>query len=329
MDEQKLGVFREIADDQWFTLPFWALGELPYTDEDLKAIHLNEQKPFNCGTFMFKPNAIMKEHFKTVCKIIDDYKGSQYFYEQSFMNYHFLRNNATHPVFNDTNYELGPRSEVRQRSLLHFCKPPRNGEDKLICMKQYFWMYLSPVFETRQDMLLAVCDRSSTLCEVGCFEGEFLQFMLDKLKPTKVIAIDLWNGSCISGDQDGNNSRVINLKHAYSDLVKKHESDSRVSLRQGRSQEILNQLDDNSLDIVYIDADHSYLGCKEDLEVSWIKVKRGGWIMGHDYELNFAKARTAWSFGVKQAVDEFCEKHNVKILVKGLDGCVSYGILKL
>lgn len=51
-----------------------------------------------------------------------------------------------------------------------------------------------------------------------------------------------------------------------------------------------------------------------------------GYIMGHDYEMNMSKAKTRYNFGVKQAVDEFCNKYNHKILSKAMDGCVSYCI---
>lgn len=48
--------------------------------------------------------------------------------------------------------------------------------------------------------------------------------------------------------------------------------------------------------------------------------------MGHDYEMNMIKAQNTYTFGVKQAVDEFCIKYNQKITAKGNYGCVSYGI---
>lgn len=38
-----------------------------------------------------------------------------------------------------------------------------------------------------------------------------------------------------------------------------------------------------SLDLVYIDADHSYSGVKSDIAAWAPKVKPGGWIAGHDY----------------------------------------------
>jgi hypothetical protein len=48
--------------------------------------------------------------------------------------------------------------------------------------------------------------------------------------------------------------------------------------------------------------------------------------MGHDYEMNMNKAKKAYDFGVRKAVDEFCCEFSQKIYAKGLDGCVSYAI---
>jgi predicted O-methyltransferase YrrM len=58
------------------------------------------------------------------------------------------------------------------------------------------------------------------------------------------------------------------------------------------------------LDFVFIDADHSYEGCKADIEAWFPKVKPGGLLSGHDYDNpDFPE------FGVKRAVDEFAARH--------------------
>jgi predicted O-methyltransferase YrrM len=51
-----------------------------------------------------------------------------------------------------------------------------------------------------------------------------------------------------------------------------------------------------SLDVVFIDLDHSYEAVKEDIQLWVTKVKKGGYIAGDDYHEN-------WK-GVIQAVDE-------------------------
>jgi len=57
---------------------------------------------------------------------------------------------------------------------------------------------------------------------------------------------------------------------------------------------------DQSYDLVFIDADHSYEGVNEDIRAWRSKVKPGGWIGGHDYgniDPRFG--------GVDRAVDEY------------------------
>lgn len=64
------------------------------------------------------------------------------------------------------------------------------------------------------------------------------------------------------------------------------------------------RFDDESLDLVFLDADHTYEGVTEDLRAWWPKVRRGGWLGGHDYggwALVHGRRRY---FGVERAVDE-------------------------
>ena len=63
------------------------------------------------------------------------------------------------------------------------------------------------------------------------------------------------------------------------------------------SMEAVKDFEDESLDFVYIDGDHSYQAVKDDLREWSKKVRKGGIISGHDYQ---------WC-GVKPAVDEHME----------------------
>jgi len=62
------------------------------------------------------------------------------------------------------------------------------------------------------------------------------------------------------------------------------------------------------LDMVYIDAGHSYLDVNEDLRAWYPRVRQGGVVAGHDY------GHPNWP-GVKQAVDEFVQKKGKKLNV--------------
>jgi predicted O-methyltransferase YrrM len=59
------------------------------------------------------------------------------------------------------------------------------------------------------------------------------------------------------------------------------------------------EVEDNSFDIIYIDADHTYEHCLEDIQLWKPKVKKGGILCGHDYFIS----GVLWP-GVKKAVDE-------------------------
>lgn len=64
-----------------------------------------------------------------------------------------------------------------------------------------------------------------------------------------------------------------------------------------------NKIQDNSLDIVFIDAEHTFDGVSNDLKIWSQKVKTNGIISGHDYNHpNFP--------GVKLAVDQWVKDNN-------------------
>jgi hypothetical protein len=64
------------------------------------------------------------------------------------------------------------------------------------------------------------------------------------------------------------------------------------------SLEAAKDFEDGFFDLVFIDADHSYKGCKEDI-LAWSPKTRI--LSGHDYENNTQD----FKFGVTEAVDEF------------------------
>ena len=62
------------------------------------------------------------------------------------------------------------------------------------------------------------------------------------------------------------------------------------------------------LDFVFIDADHSYEGCRSDIRAWRGNIKPGGILGGHDYALP-----THPKFGVKRAVDEAVDKYGWRL----------------
>lgn len=180
-------------------------------------------------------------------------------------------------------------------------------------------------FDSREDMLSYYIKNNLIGAEIGVFEGDFSEFLFKK-NPLKLYLIDIFEGICGSGDVHGNNFKYIDLSKSFLNLVEKYKNIKNIEIFKGNSHAFFNSISNNYLDYIYIDADHSYDGVKKDLENSRMKVKNNGYIFGHDYSINKAKTQQNYSFGVKQAVDEFCIKYNLNIEGIANDGCTSFCI---
>jgi len=64
---------------------------------------------------------------------------------------------------------------------------------------------------------------------------------------------------------------------------------------------------DAVVDLLFIDANHTYEGCKADIENYAPSVKEGGAILFHDCDET--------SPGVVQAVNEYAEEHNLELTI--------------
>jgi len=65
----------------------------------------------------------------------------------------------------------------------------------------------------------------------------------------------------------------------------------------GSTHEVYTQFEDESIDFLFMDADHEYEALKKDIGLWYPKIKKGGIISGHDYDPD------QWD-GVCIAVDE-------------------------
>jgi len=79
----------------------------------------------------------------------------------------------------------------------------------------------------------------------------------------------------------------------------------RRTIMRAPSLEAAAQVPDRSLDFAFVDGDHTYEGCIEDIRAWLPKVKHGGLLCGHDIELG---ENPKW--GVKRAVDEISAELN-------------------
>jgi len=172
--------------------------------------------------------------------------------------------------------------------------------------------------KTREE-LLTLIPQNTTGAEIGVFEGEFSKLIIDAVQPQKFYMVDLFSGSMVSGDKNGNNMKTISLDESYNKLTEQYKLNDRVNVYKGKSVDFFKEIADDSLDFIYIDGDHSYEGAKVDLQNAFYKVKSGGLICGHDYTPRFQ--------GVVDAVNEFVSKYKFDLKITSEDTCASFYIV--
>jgi predicted O-methyltransferase YrrM len=86
----------------------------------------------------------------------------------------------------------------------------------------------------------------------------------------------------------------------YTNTVKEKYGDRLIPIR-GYSHDVASQIPNNSVDLVFIDANHSYEFVKNDIVDYKPKIKTGGLLSGHDIDYP----------GVNRAVNELFEQYDV------------------
>jgi glycosyltransferase involved in cell wall biosynthesis len=168
--------------------------------------------------------------------------------------------------------------------------------------------------------------------EIGVFKGQFSKHILDNWEGT-LYMVDPWREL----DDYIDSSNHKNHPNAYLEAMKSIKGyEDRAFMIRALSNQAANLFEDESLDFVYIDGNHTYASVKEDMELWFPKLKKGGLFAGHDYlrmdwentpfsengidkhiwmhsNDNFeGEAKYAGLFGVNPAVDEFCKERNIK-----------------
>jgi hypothetical protein len=155
--------------------------------------------------------------------------------------------------------------------------------------------------------------------EIGVYRGRFTATLAKRAPKMQLVGVDAWK--VYPGYKDYCDSDLED--EAYLDAVRRTEIYPQVKLVNDWSVEASKMFKDESLDYIFIDANHSYEWVVEDMK-AWIpKVKTGGIVMGHDY---FVMKKL--NFGVIQAVNGWVETHFIKHLFKWTDNCPCWMFIK-
>jgi hypothetical protein len=138
--------------------------------------------------------------------------------------------------------------------------------------------------------------------EIGVHRGDLSRRLLTAMPDLKLYMIDAWSPDTYAGK--GDDAAHADKRKLYEDgcednylaaLIVASEFPSRAIVQRGFSKHEVEYFLNESFDFIYIDAAHDYESVKADI-MAWLpKVKKGGYICGHDYGV---------FDGVKKSVDE-------------------------
>jgi len=133
--------------------------------------------------------------------------------------------------------------------------------------------------------------------EIGVKRGQNIAKILQVCPDFVFHAVDCWDPKLQyinwgKGAQTVNEQFFNKILHKYPKNIFKHK---------GYSMPVSAEFSDESVDLIFVDGDHEYEGCKMDIETWLPKLKTGGFMAGHDY----GHERFP---GVKKAVDEIFPK---------------------
>lgn len=162
--------------------------------------------------------------------------------------------------------------------------------------------------------------RAITVLEIGTRRGESLRYVAFNFPVKRYIAIDPFkNYEEYSGDEFndvlwGSEDQIYRQTLALGQELLGH----RFSLIRAFSAEAAVQIDDGSVDFVFIDGNHRFDFVMEDLRSYWPKVSQGGYLCGHDY---FMRSRAlGGGFDepmVYEAVTAFSNEFDLRVISFG------------
>jgi SAM-dependent methyltransferase len=141
--------------------------------------------------------------------------------------------------------------------------------------------------------------------EIGVDEGNYSKLILETNNELKLYAVDPWlkHDEYHEYDSQEHLDRVYN---AYLTRMKNEIKSGRCVIVRKKSMDALGDFKDESLDFVYIDANHEGEHPYNDLNCWAKKVRKGGIIAGHDFiRPRFLK------FTIKDALEKYTKEHNI------------------
>jgi len=170
------------------------------------------------------------------------------------------------------------------------------------------------LFFDRSAMLLALRpEKGLSICEVGVGLGGFSRFLIDHMKPSNLVAIDLFDlhtKPLLWGKPPTALFGARTHRRYYEDTF--DYARGIMSVREGLSDQRLAECPEEYFDILYVDAGHTYDDVRRDSAAGAPKVKPDGLLVFNDYTLHDHLGEA--EYGVIQAVNELVVATDWKVV---------------
>jgi cephalosporin hydroxylase len=116
------------------------------------------------------------------------------------------------------------------------------------------------------------------MIEIGSYMGESTMMFASTGLFSTIYSIDP-----LEGDEEFNEIFGYDWDFVKSEFSNNLRMFNNIIHYKDYSYNVVNKFDDNSIDFIYIDGNHSYESVTKDLQLYLPKIKKGGFISGHDY----------------------------------------------
>lgn len=155
------------------------------------------------------------------------------------------------------------------------------------------------------------------ICELGIREGKNFKLMIEHT-PKEAVAVDAW----IDDGTDSHNDLGFtqeDLDNQYQKFSAEMSDNNFVKIYREYTFDAVKRFPDEYFDLVYIDADHTYVGCSQDIADWFPKIKSGRFLIGDDYIAGTAH-ETGVRFRVIEAVNNFAKINKLEVFELPLFG---------
>lgn len=227
------------------------------------------------------------------------------FVNNSIIDTNLIKTDDTKYPIDGLDFPNNPKEPDYQLNFIFENKTKNSGSNY---MEHYYKSVPSNWFDYEEVYKYAIdkAKENAVFVELGVWFGQSMSFagveIFNSKKAITVYGVD----SFLQGDQPSKHSEKDESR--YNEVLKytKPVVDTGiVKIIKSDSSEAAKLFEDESIDFLFIDANHTYEGVKLDLESWYPKVKKGGIISGHDYIHH-------WE-GLVKAVNEFFGTINLTI----------------